>query len=140
MNSDSGVVTRMCGGCFTIRWRSDAGVSPVRTAVRMAGSMRPRSAASAAIPESGTSRFLWMSLLSAFSGETYSTCVVSGRLPSSPARTRSSRQIRNAASVLPDPVGAEISTFSPERIAGQARACGSVAEPKCSANQSRTIG
>ena len=33
------------------------GVSPVRTAVRMAGSMRPRSAASAAMPASGTSRF-----------------------------------------------------------------------------------
>src|SRR5215216_1532401 len=81
-----------------------------------------------------------MSLLSAFSGETYSTCVVSGRPPSRPARTRSSRQIKNAASVLPDPVGAEIRTFSPEWIAGQARDCGSVAEPKCSANQSRTIG
>ena len=47
MNSDSGVVTRMCGGRFTIRWRSDAGVSPVRTAVRIAGSRSPRSAANA---------------------------------------------------------------------------------------------
>ena len=73
MNSDSGVVTRICGGRLSIFWRSDDGVSPVRTAVRMAGSIRPRSAASAAMPDNGTSRFLWMSLLSAFSGETYST-------------------------------------------------------------------
>ena len=70
MNSDSGVVTRMCGGCLTICCRSAAGVSPVRTAVRIGGSNSPRSAASAAMPASGTSRFLWMSLLSAFSGET----------------------------------------------------------------------
>ena len=37
---------------------------------------------------------------------------------------------RNAVSVLPLPVGARISVDSPRAIAGQARRCGSVAEPK----------
>ena len=41
---------------------------------------------------------------------------------------------------VPDPVGAEMRTCSPERIAGQARCCGSVAEPKRSPNQSATRG
>ena len=41
MKSDSGVVTRMCGGCLPICWRSEAGVSPVRTAVRMGASGIP---------------------------------------------------------------------------------------------------
>ena len=35
MYSDSGVVTRMCGGFFSMAARSDASVSPVRTAVRI---------------------------------------------------------------------------------------------------------
>ena len=37
---------------------------------------------------------------------------------------------RNAASVLPEPVGAEISVGSPRRIAGQPAICGSVGVPK----------
>ena len=37
MYSDSGVVTRMCGGCFSIAARSFASVSPVRTPVRISG-------------------------------------------------------------------------------------------------------
>ena len=36
--SDSGVVTRMCGGWRSIAWRCAAGVSPVRTAARIGGS------------------------------------------------------------------------------------------------------
>ena len=37
MYSDSGVVTRMCGGRFSISRRSFISVSPVRTAVRISG-------------------------------------------------------------------------------------------------------
>ena len=70
MNSDSGVVTSTCGGRRTIRSRSQAGVSPVRTAVRTPGAARPRSNASRSISASGVSRFRPTSLLSAFSGET----------------------------------------------------------------------
>ena len=68
--SDSGVVTRMCGGCLRIAVRSRCGVSPVRTMVRMATSARPRFSSSARMPSSGSSRLTWMSLDSALSGET----------------------------------------------------------------------
>ena len=47
---------------------------------------------------------------------------------------------RNAASVLPEPVGAEISVCSPVAIAGQACACTAVGAAKAAANQSRTRG
>jgi hypothetical protein len=47
---------------------------------------------------------------------------------------------RNAASVLPDPVGALMSTCSPDAIAGQAWACAAVGASKAPANQSRTAG
>ena len=70
MNSDSGVVTTMCGGRRTICSRSQAGVSPVRIAVRISGNARPSATASSAISPSGSCRFRWMSLLSAFSGDT----------------------------------------------------------------------
>jgi len=69
MNSDSGVVTRMCGRTFFIRARSNAEVSPVRTAVRIASSPSPSSRTRRAMPSSGASRFLRMSFDSAFSGE-----------------------------------------------------------------------
>ncbi len=65
----------MCGGRCSISRRSFIRVSPVRTAVRISGISRPRSAASARISLSGPSRFFWMSLPSAFSGETYRTSV-----------------------------------------------------------------
>ena len=55
----------MCGGLRTIFARSDAMVSPVRTLTRMRGT----NASTVAMPVSGTSRFFWMSLLSALSGE-----------------------------------------------------------------------
>ena len=47
-----------------------------------------------------------------------------------PARTRSSIAARNAASVLPEPVGAAIRTFRPALIAGQASACAGVGAAK----------
>jgi hypothetical protein len=42
---------------------------------------------------------------------------------------------RNAASVLPEPVGAAISVFFPWRIGGQPSRCGAVGSPRCVANQ-----
>ena len=47
---------------------------------------------------------------------------------------------RNAASVLPDPVGADSSTWSPPAIAGQAWVWASVGSAKARRNQSRTCG
>ena len=140
MNSDSGVVTRMCGGRSTIRRRSHAFVSPVRTAVRIAGRRTPRRAANAAISASGPERFFSMSLLSAFNGETYTTLVRSGKSPLRAKRTSRSRQIRNAAKVLPEPVGAESKTSRPARISGQPACWGSVGRSKRPANHSATSG
>ena len=72
-NSDSGVVMRMSGGCLSMAARSAAVVSPVRTATRITGAASPSSPATAAISRSGASRFCWMSVASAFSGDTYTT-------------------------------------------------------------------
>ncbi len=47
---------------------------------------------------------------------------------------------RNAASVLPEPVGAEIRTCSPEAIAGHAWACAGVGSAKALLNHSRVVG
>ncbi len=81
-----------------------------------------------------------MSLPSAFSGETYSTSVRLVSVPSAACRTSRSMQARNAASVLPDPVGAEISVLRPARMGGQPSVCGSVGVPNRWTNHSRTIG
>ena len=55
------------------------------------------------------------------------------------ATSRSSAH-RKAASVFPDPVGAETSTLSPAAIAGQAWACASVGRSNERVNQSLTRG
>src|SRR4051812_50182919 len=47
---------------------------------------------------------------------------------------------RKAASVLPDPVGAEMRTYSPEAIAGHACSWASVGAANAASNQSRTAG
>ena len=69
-NSDSGVVTRMCGARRSMPARSAGEVSPVRTAARSGGSSIPIAFASARISASGASRLRWMSCESARSGET----------------------------------------------------------------------
>ena len=70
MKSDSGVVTITCGGRRPIRRRSWAGVSPVRTAVRISRAGSPAATAAAASSASGSSRLRRTSLESALSGET----------------------------------------------------------------------
>src|SRR5271157_4041598 len=47
---------------------------------------------------------------------------------------------RNAASVLPDPVGATISVFRPAAMAGQPSRCAGVGSPSASRNQAATGG
>ena len=69
MFSDSGVVIRMCGDFRSILARADAGVSPVRTATRISGNSLPAAANRSRSSPSGRSRFRWMSLFSALSGE-----------------------------------------------------------------------
>ena len=55
-------------------------------------------------------------------------------------RTSRSMQVRNAASVFPEPVGAEISVVLLARICGQPCSCGSVAAPNRPENHSWTTG
>jgi hypothetical protein len=54
--------------------------------------------------------------------------------------TRRSSPHRNAASVFPDPVGADSNTCSPPAIAGHAWDCACVGSAKARSNQSRTAG
>src|SRR6266581_9245332 len=76
-----------------------------------------------------------MSTASAFSGEIYSTrqrCCGSAGTGSVASLSMAHR---NAASVLPDPVGAITSVFSPLPIDAQAWACAWVGSAKAAANQ-----
>ena len=66
----SGVVMRISGGLRSIRRRSPGGVSPLRVRTRMRGSVSPAWRKTVSRAASGDSRFRWMSLFSAFSGET----------------------------------------------------------------------
>ena len=68
-----------------------------------------------------------MSLESAFNGDTYTTRVTSRSRPSTPSRTSESMAARNAANVLPEPVGAAISAWRPLPMAGHASRCAGVA-------------
>ena len=138
--SDSGVVARMCGGRRRCSARAFCGVSPVRTAARMSTSGNCNAASSSRMPCNGSSRLTWMSFDSAFSGETYSTRVASGRPLASPSRTSASMPARKAVSVLPEPVGAATSTSRPATIAGHAACWASVGAGKRRANHPATAG
>ncbi len=140
MNSDSGVVTRMCGGLRRICSRSHMGVSPVRTAVRIGRQefpvpRRARQFPPAERPDCVECR--WKAPSAATRRRPLSPPAA---VPCRAARTKRSRQMRNAASVLPDPVGAEISTSRPARISGHPSICGSVACPKRRVNHSEIRG
>ena len=81
-----------------------------------------------------------MSLLSALSGDTYTMCTAlpsGARVPSTMSWLSSQR---NAASVLPVPVGARISVCAPDAIAGHPSRCGALGSPTRSRNQARTSG
>src|SRR5262249_2296920 len=66
----------------------------------------------------------------------------SGRTPSAarPSRTNSSITARKAASVLPEPVGAAMSTWRCATISGQAARCAGVGASKVRSNQLATAG
>src|SRR5580693_3008910 len=66
--------------------------------------------------------------------------VSSGSAPSIPSRTSWSIAARNAAKVLPDPVGAATSTLRPDWIAGHASTCAGVGASKVLANHDATAG
>uniref|UniRef100_A0A6J7NA15 Unannotated protein n=1 Tax=freshwater metagenome TaxID=449393 RepID=A0A6J7NA15_9ZZZZ len=135
----SGVVINRSGGLRSMRWRSLAGVSPVRRPT--VGSMNgtPRRSAASLIPCRGALRFFSISNASARSGEMYSTRV---RALVSGAGVVTSRSIapRNAVSVLPEPVGAQMSVCSPAMIRGQPCTWAAVGSGNDVANQVPTAG
>ncbi len=105
--SDSGVVIHTSGGFLACLVRSLWGVSPVRTATRIGAispvpTCAPARCAICCSPTSGLRRLRSISKASAFNGETYSTRF---RSALGVCCSRSSAA-RNAARVLPDPVGA----------------------------------
>src|SRR2546430_10573290 len=57
-----------------------------------------------------------------------------------PSRTSASIEARNAASVLPEPVGAATSACRPALIAGQASTCAAVGAAKAEENHALTAG
>jgi len=79
------------------------------------------------------------STASALSGDTYSTRVPPGRSGPEGRAARVSRAHRNAASVLPDPVGAMTRVLLPSAMASQASACAGVGAAKVVLNHSRVV-
>ena len=117
---------RMSGGSRSIAWRSRCGVSPVRTATVRSAPMAAQRHAQVAVDVVGQ--------------RLERRDVDQADVSFAPSRGwRASRSIahRNAASVLPDPVGRQIRTCSPEAIAGQAWACAGVGAVNAPANHSR---
>src|SRR4051812_5228799 len=94
-------------------------------------------------PVSGARRLRSMSYESAFSGETYTMrtpepSASSASAGASARRARRSIPHRKAASVLPEPVGAQISVCAPEAIFGQPSACAGVGAANEASNQRLT--
>lgn len=139
-NSDSGVVIRMSGGLVARERRSAAGVSPERMPTRTSGSGSPSRTDSCRIPVSGLRRLRSTSTARALSGDTYNTRQrIFGSAGGGEDASRSSAA-RNAASVLPEPVGATTSTSEPSPMACQAPSCAAVGALKAPVNQLRVAG
>ncbi len=139
-NSDSGVVTSTSGGVRANERRSSAGVSPVRMPTVMPGSARPSRRAAWPMPASGARRLRCTSTASALSGDTYSTRQRRVRSAGLGRVASRSSAHRNAASVLPDPVGATTSACSPAAAADQAPACASVGAANAPVNHCLVAG
>ena len=154
-NKDSGVVMRMSGGWLSSARRSAVVVSPERTPTLTSGAGNPSRLAVCVMPISGERRFRSTSTPSALRGEMYRTRVLRlGALArarplvsSSPGRasaeaagdtdkSRSSAH-RNAASVLPEPVGATTRACDPEEMAFHAPSWAGVGAEKAPRNHSR---
>ena len=129
MYSDSGVVTRMCGGRLSIARRSCISVSPVRTAVRIS---RHQQAALARQLQDFAERDFQVLLdvvaqrLQRRDVEDFGPVVqlAGERFADQPINAGEKRGQR-----LARPVGAEMSVVRPARISGQPCACGSVGSP-----------
>ena len=131
----------MCGGVRSIAARSDGGVSPVRTAAVIRGAVEaelpPPSAPDAAarlrevLVDVGAQRLERRDVDDAH---------LVGQRRAQPLVHESSSAVRNAASVLPDPVGAAISVWRPSRIAAQPSVCAHVGAPSVSRKHRAVAG
>src|SRR6476469_4663670 len=130
---------RMSGGWRRSAERSLAGVSPERTPTVGVCSVSPRRSAAARMPAMGARRFFSTSTARALIGERYRTRVRSV-FSGTGSVTRRSMAQRNAARVLPEPVGARTRVWSPAAMAGQPLAWASVGAPNVVSNHSRTAG
>ena len=92
------------------------------------------------MPASGARRFFSTSNASARSGEMYNTLVRCLRSSGGGVVTSRSIDVRNAASVLPLPVGAQISVCSPLVMCGHPSAWAFVGSGKDAPNHARTAG
>ena len=117
-------MTRMCGGVLSICCRSYIGVSPVLTATRMGGIGEPFAPASSCDLAERPLKILMDVIAQRFKRRNvYNFCfILQGAVEA--FRTSRSMHNRNAARVLPEPVGAEISTSRPAEISFQACSCG----------------
>ena len=133
---------RMSGGLRWMARRWSGVVSPVRMPVRTGGAGAPSAASRCATPASGACKLRSTSAPSALSGDTYSTRTPRGGLAEAGrafSRMSASSANRNAASVLPEPVGAMTSAFSPSSTASHACSCTGVAPAgNASRNHPRT--
>ena len=152
-NSDSGVVIRMSGGWRTRRRRSSADVSPVRTRrwARTRGTPS-RSPAQPDSPQRSPKVLLHVHRQTPAAARcTAPECPRPGRprvppghptpatAPDPAGAPDMSRSMahRNAASVLPVPVGAHTSAWSPAAMAGQPSDWGAVGAANVDVNQAR---
>src|SRR6187431_862678 len=135
-NKDSGVVIRMSGGVRRMRARSACGVSPVRRARVGTRRSLPRRRAACEMPAMGARKLRSMSTAKALSGETYSTRQRVS-LGGSAEFISLSTADKNAARVLPEPVGESSNVDAPEMIAGKPSVWARVGAPSVDSNQSR---
>ena len=139
--SDSGVVIRMSGGVRDERGGARRpAVSPVRRPT--VGSWNGTPSRSAGEPDAGERRAQVLLDVDRERPqrrdvEHPAALVLRRHRVRSPSRSIAQR---NAASVLPEPVGARSSVWSPPAIAGQPPVCGGVGAAKVASNHARTAG
>ena len=140
-NSDSGVVIRMSGGRVVERpplgGRGVAGAD-ADPDLRLGQPQAHRLLADAR--SAGTRRLRSTSTARALSGDTYRTRQRFFASAGAGVAASRSSAARNAASVLPEPVGATTRTSEPSAIARQAPSCAAVGAVKAPVNQPRVAG
>ena len=138
--SDSGVVIRMSAGSRWNRARSRAGVSPVRTATAGTTNGSPRAARQVGDAGDGRAEVALDVDGERLQRRDVEHAAALARVGGTGANMSRSMAHRNAASVLPLPVGAKSSVEAPRAIGGQPRACAAVGASNDAVNQSRTAG